>query len=250
MKKYIIAAMLLIMGMGAFAQNYKDGEGTQHLGFNIGFSEPVLREKFNKEQEKFSSTKLPGIKAGLVYETSIIKGFGMQIGLNYTFGTKLGKLQSVTGSTTAKKKEDWFTHQIEIPIDWQYKFEVAKETWLVLYTGPTVDMGLGFSKRTTNRQINPATQKLEDKVSTLNLYKQMYSEVDYDQDGIDDRYRRLNITWGVGAGFQYQRYFLRGGYDFGIYNPYNDSFNNRTDVRRNGRFDEWSIKLGIYLWNF
>jgi hypothetical protein len=57
----------------------------------------------------------------------------------------------------------------------------------------------------------------------------------------------LNVTWGVGAGFQYKRYFLRGGYDFGLMNPYKHSdFANEKHTR--GRLDQWNIRLGVYLW--
>lgn len=251
MKKYLIAAMLLILGTGAFAKDFTDGEGTQHIGLNLGFSDPILREKTYKDQEKFANVKLPGLKAGLVYETTIIKGFGMQLGLNYTFGCKLGKEKGGNSAGTSfKTRENWFIHELEIPIDWQYKFEVAKQSYLILYTGPTLEMGLGFSKNTIEKKLNPASGKIEEYTSKLNLYQQMYSTADPDNDGIDDHYRRLNVTWGVGAGFQYKQYFLRGGYDFGIYNPYSDMFNNLSDFRRKGRLDQWSLKLGIYLWNF
>ena len=66
------------------------------------------------------------------------------------------------------------------------------------------------------------------------------------EDGTNS-FQRLNITWGVGAGFQYKRYFLRGGYDFGLINPYKSAdFANGVHTR--GRFDQWSIKLGAYFW--
>ena len=64
----------------------------------------------------------------------------------------------------------------------------------------------------------------------------------------DEDLRRLNITWGVGAGFQYQRYFLRGGYDFGLFNPYKNQQFEGTDRYTRGRLDQWSVKIGMYLW--
>ena len=63
----------------------------------------------------------------------------------------------------------------------------------------------------------------------------------------DEALKRLNITWGVGAGFQYKRYFVRGSYDFGLINPYkNIDFENGNHTR--GRLDQWSVKIGAYLW--
>ena len=69
----------------------------------------------------------------------------------------------------------------------------------------------------------------------------------YKNDVPDQTFRHLNITWGLGAGFQYKRYFLRGGYDFGLLNPYkNTDFENGIHTR--GRLDQWEIKIGMYLW--
>jgi hypothetical protein len=63
----------------------------------------------------------------------------------------------------------------------------------------------------------------------------------------NEQLKRLNVTWGVGAGFQYKRYFLRGGYDFGLIVPYKSAdFVNGNHTR--GRLDQWNIKVGVYLW--
>ena len=76
---------------------------------------------------------------------------------------------------------------------------------------------------------------------------------DYTDSKMEQDYQRMNVTWGVGAGFQYERYFLRGGYDFGLMNPYKvGNFNEMgysLDRRTRGRLDQWNIRLGIYLWN-
>ena len=64
--------------------------------------------------------------------------------------------------------------------------------------------------------------------------------------------KRINVTWGLGVGFQYDRYFLRGGYDWGLINPYKATqFNvvvGEGHPRTRGRFDQWQIKLGMYFW--
>ena len=127
---------------------------------------------------------------------------------------------------------------MEIPIEWQYKFEIAQKTWLILYTGPTLQCGLAFKDKWYLRTNNESESILKE--------ENIYSE----QDMNDYTLKRLNVTWGIGAGFQYERYFLRGGYDFGLINPYKaHSFDNQ-DIHTRGRFDQWHIKLGIYLWEF
>jgi hypothetical protein len=128
---------------------------------------------------------------------------------------------------------------MEIPVDWQYKFEIAQNTWLILYTGPTLQCGLTFKDKWYIRSDNTS--------NAFTHEENLYSE----EDMADYALKRLNVTWGIGAGFQYERYFLRGGYDFGLINPYKaQSFNVSEEHRpyTRGRFDQWQIKLGMYLW--
>ena len=131
-------------------------------------------------------------------------------------------------------------NEIELFVDWQYKFEVAKETYLMLYTGPTLQCGLSLDVNHYLR--NDLTDEVE---------PNRYSA--YNTDVANEHLTRLNITWGVGAGFQYKRYFLRGGYDFGLINPYAnkefvDVLDQPTGRYTRGRLDQWSIKIGMYIW--
>jgi hypothetical protein len=128
-------------------------------------------------------------------------------------------------------------HQLEIPVDWQYKFEIADKTYLILYTGPTLQLGLSY-KQSTRTQMSPNGD-----IASVDADR-------YTQKSVF-ALKRLNVTWGVGAGFQYDRYFLRGGYDFGILNPYKEATFQVSDEYSpytRGRFDQWQIKIGMYLW--
>ena len=69
-------------------------------------------------------------------------------------------------------------------------------------------------------------------------------------------YKRWNVSWGIGAGFQYDRYYLRFTYNFGLVNPYTkDAFKEMDipydceDRLTRGRLDDWSIRLGVFLWS-
>ena len=128
-------------------------------------------------------------------------------------------------------------HQLEIPVDWQYKFEIAQNTWVILYTGPTLQCGIDFSKKNFLDIGKEVTLTGENNVFSVDDMK-------------DYALKRINVTWGVGAGFQYERYFIRGGYDFGIINPYKAQSFTGYDAYTRGRFDQWQIKLGMYLWQF
>ncbi|HCS87715.1 MAG TPA: hypothetical protein DIW30_04710 [Bacteroidales bacterium] len=241
MKKTIpVILMLCLCTLSAMAQK-------QSLGFELGYAQPVLRENPATEKKHYPNvTKLNGLKLGLVYDATLIKGFGFRLGVNYLYGGNHTKWQSESSFSTAQKvKYGNQMHSIEVPVDWQYKFEIAKETYLVLYTGPSFQYNFSFDK-TTYRKNEITGQSTEN--------KENHFKADKDQDDTPD-YRPWNLTWGLGAGFQYQNYYIRGGYDFGIINHYNDRFYNDSanpdnEYRMRGRFDQWSIKIGIYFLNF
>ena len=216
-------------------------ENKQYLGLQVGFTHPLTRLNAPTEgQEKaLQTTAYNGLKVGFVYDATIVKGFGYTIGLNYTFGanaTDWMKEIATQPSFYPQVRSRGLYHQVEIPVDWQYKFEIAQRTWLILYTGPTLQCGLVLKDKWYAR--------FDNKSDAFTLEENLYSK----EDMADYALKRLNVTWGIGAGLQYERYFLRGGYDFGIINPYKKVQFEGEDIYTRGRFDQWQIKLGIYLW--
>ncbi len=241
----VFLTMLLAVGYAASVMAVEIPK--QGFGIQIGWAQPILRlnSPTNPATSKDSlsnTIKMNGFKVGLTYDASYFAGFGSSMGINYTFGAYNGGWQSMHQNqpTTYPRKRQMFTYnEIELFVDWQYKFEVAKETYLILYTGPTLQCGL-----TLNLRVDEQNQNEWGDVNTT-YAAHRYSG--YVTDNQDNAMKRLNVTWGVGAGFQYKRYFLRGGYDFGLINPYKyRDFTNERHTR--GRFDQWNIKLGIYLW--
>ncbi len=250
--KLFIATILCAFGVEAFAQAQYNPYAVEKtpmggLGFQIGFARDLLRErKGDNESKKFPYiTNLNGFKVGAVYDATIIKGFAVSMALNYTIAGAQDKWQTENSSFTGKKVRNSYLFQsLDIPIDWQYKFEIAKETYLILYTGPTIQYNFYFQQKQQHKiDIPGQAQEWTDKIN--------HYDIDADADDKQD-YSELNLTWGIGAGFQYQRYFLRGGYDFGIYNPYKDRYFNMGNggYYNRGRLDQWSLKVGMYLWEF
>ena len=210
----------------------------EYLGVQIGYANPITRLNVGDNKNTLFPTSYHGMKIGFVYDATLWKGLGVSMGLNYTFGTNVTdwtqKVSTQQGLYPQVRSRGQY-HQLEIPVDWQYKFEIAQNTWIILYTGPTLQCGLALNDKWYIR-INKDSE-------SISKEDNLYSE----QDMADYALKRLNVTWGIGAGFQYEKYFLRGGYDFGIINPYKaQSFNNGIYTR--GRFDQWQIKLGMYLW--
>ena len=177
----------------------------------------------------------------------------MSMGLNYAISGRTTAWQkestytgTVTNTTGKELKRKNVIQTIELPIDWQYKFEVAQKTYLIVFTGPTIQYN--FYYKTTNyvKDFNPKTGTKEETQNKYNHYS-----VDLDGDDNKD-FTPFNIQWGVGLGVQYERYFIRANYDFGIYNHFRDSYydssvESLTHYNR-GRLDQWSVRVGIYFW--
>ena len=230
MKRLLVICVIVMSMANLHAQEY--------FGVQIGYANPITRLNTPKDKNTLIPTSYNGLKLGVVYDATLWKGLGVSMGLNYTFGANVTdwtqKVSTQQGLYPQVRSRGQY-HQLEIPVDWQYKFEIAQNTWIILYTGPTLQCGLALNDKWYIRLNKDSESILKE--------ENLYSE----QDMADYALKRLNVTWGIGAGFQYEKYFLRGGYDFGIINPYKaQSFNNGIYTR--GRFDQWQIKLGIYLW--
>jgi hypothetical protein len=228
-----MTSVIVMTMMTLHAQDY--------IGVQLGYARSITRLNTPENGKTLSATGYNGLKVGVVYDATIVKGFGATIGLNYTFGanaTDWMKRIHTQPTEYPQIRSRGQYHQLEIPVDWQYKFEIAQNTWLMLYTGPTLQCGLLFKDKWYARSDN--------KSNAFTHEENLYSVEDME----DYALKRLNVTWGIGAGFQYERYFLRGGYDFGLINPYKAQSFLGEDIYTRGRFDQWQIKMGMYLWEF
>lgn len=233
MKRLLVICVITMTMANIHAQEY--------FGVQIGYANPITRLNTPNNKNTLVPSSYSGIKVGAVYDATLWKGLGVTMGLNYTFAAnKTQKTSPAVGLYPQTYSRGQY-HQLEIPVDWQYKFEIAKHTWIMLYTGPTLQCGLAFNSK------NYITYDGKtDNLHPINPNDNYYSE----EDTKDKALKRLNVTWGIGAGFQYERYFLRGGYDFGLINPYKAQTFNNADIYTRGFFDQWQIKLGMYLWEF
>jgi len=242
MKKVFMTLTAVCLALSAWAVDLPK----QGLGVQVGWAQPILRinSPSNPASAKDSlgtNLALNGFKVGAVYDASFIAGFGTSIGINYTFAVSNSgwKAAGIYGNYPRSRQLITY-NELEVFVDWQYKFEVAKETYLMLYTGPTIQCGLAMNMRSDRQNDFDADI----------IYNRYSGYSDFNE---NEHFRRLNVTWGVGAGFQYKRYFIRGGYDFGLINPYAnsrfvDAADQPLDRYTRGRLDQWNVKIGMYLW--
>lgn len=245
--------LLVLLTVGALTAR---AEVTHSIGVQAGFARQLHMLNNPKISEadktKLEKTPLNGVKIGLAYETMFVKGFGLYTALNYNFTVHSSPWETTqmmpNGRPTSMYKQYDYrykaeAHTVDLNLELEYKFEIAGNTYLVLYTGPSVEWIGKYAAEDIWR--DNSTQ--EEKPSFVRV-------LGYDAADMAEYYRRWNVTWGLGAAFQYGRYFLRGGYNFGLVNPYKYStfseMGYEGDKRlTRGRLDNWSIKLGVFLWN-
>lgn len=263
MKKSLLTLFAALVSLSVLAADMP----RQGFGIQVGFAQPILRLNsssnpqaptvsggdFNKETFGLGNkTRLNGIKVGVVYDASYVKGFGSSIGINYTYASGTPGWEACTYDLyNVKEKRTWYKyHELELFADWQYKFEVAKETYIILYTGPSIQYAFALKSHMDGKlpDMNTGGYTISSIPGTE------YSHLGSNENDLpDENLKAFNVTWGVGVGFQYKRYFLRGGYDFGLINPYkNRQFDkpraDGTFISTHGRLDQWQIKIGVYLW--
>ena len=238
MKRTLTIVCCLLITASMLAQKEMGG-----FGFHIGYASPTMF--INSPTTKtIDATRMNGMKVGINYDATIIKGFGTTLGLNYTYATYHSKWANVSGSMYGEQSRYRDTYQgLELFCDWQYKFEIAGDTYLMLYTGPSIQFHLMLKEQEYVRSSDGTTS------APRTRYGYEYRDNDSFQD-----FKRLNVTWGLGAGFQYKQFFVRGGYDFGLLNPFRyDTFKAmgiHSDYWTRGRFDQWQIKIGAYIFQF
>ena len=247
----------LFIFLVAFYSSLRAADISHSVGIEFGYAQPTYRLNAPKETgsgaTSLSSTQLHGIKIGLVYDLNLIRGFGLSTAVHYTYGYHLDDWEAYPYDanghaipiTTYELKTRYDFHQIELALDLQYKFAIAKNTHNILYTGPTIQYIPSMTARDTWRTKIGGNE--------LNEHPYAYISWDYSNGEMAEYYKQYNVTWGIGAGFQYQWLYLRGGYDFGLINPYNFSnFSSLSaysqDRLTRGRLDQWQIKIGFYFW--
>lgn len=237
MKKNLVMMLMLLLASTAMIQA-QDG-----LSVQLGFASPTFRlnSPVLEDKAKLETTALNGFRVAIAYDASFYKGLGVMMGIDYTISGNHTKWESVsTYGEYPRSRTRNVLNQAEIFVDWQYKFEVAMKTYLIVYTGPTVQWNI-------NMRQTEYTQNFVGDDGT----KKIVNVLQYNNEKMQKYYQRYNVTWGVGLGFQYERYFIRGGYDFGLINPYHfDNFDKIGYPDRNtrGRLDQWQVKVGVYLW--
>jgi len=195
MKKIIVLAASLFIGVAAFAQ----------IQVGAGY---LQQANESKSGDNASTSKLNGAYVGASYNIALpIAGVSVAPGIYYSFLTGSGTLLNVSLGSLGQTATGTTTEQyINIPVLFNYGAEVGPGK-VYCYLGPTVSYALaGQYKTETSGSLGSGT-------TTTELF------------GDDSNYENLDVKASIGVGFKYNAFALNFGFDWGLLDR-----NNTDDV--------------------
>lgn len=189
----IIAASMMLVGVEAFAQ----------VSVGAGWVNSTLTTKTGDVKTNPNSN---GFYLGASYNLSIAEGFGLAPGLYYEF---LGGKNSFGGELSASSTTT--EHYLDVPVMFNYGFELAPDCKLFAFAGPTLQFGLASNVK---YKAGAADINAETKISN------------YDGD-----YGRFDCLIGGGVGFQISAIQIKVGYNYGLVNRYTGGVDNLSTHR-------------------
>ena len=184
--------------------------------------------QLNHRTQDTSAVYMHGLKIGATVDFVLPHRFSIQTGALLTF--TCGRNNQHWAPTNKEDAEDihFLQHnllqlQLSIPVRAYYSVNMWKKLNLFFYAGPQLNVGL------TNYDV----LKADVAPSTLDwLESQGIPTTPHDRYLTKELYR-TNIQFGVGGGFEWDRYRLQAGYDFGL----NNILRARTAL--NYKMNEW-----------
>lgn len=210
MKKFIVVAAALLMGLQANAQ----------LIFNGGYLHETENTSIKENDTELKGTDvLDGFYLGAKYRIGldgIAEGLSVAPGANFSF--MFGRHNSLDDKDIMDNRARMNQIALNIPVHVQYMYEFTPDFKLEAWAGPTFQLGLFDT--VVDSEDNPSL--------LFNRYKVIDpSGIFGDAIGtlINENYRnqaalnRINLLLGLGIGVEVaERVHVNVGYDFGVLN--------------------------------
>ena len=194
----LLAASLMLLGTQAFAQ----------VSVNAGYLNSTLKTKNTSDNAN-------GAYAGVSFNVPLAGGLAIAPGVYYSMITSketasIGSIISGSGTFTE--------HAINVPVYLNYGIDLARDTKVFLFGGPTLQYGLASNVK---YDANVAGISGSNTVSN------------YDS----ENFNRMNVYLGGGLGFLVGAFQITVGYDYGMMNQYKGD--NAINCHRS------NLKLGV-----
>ena len=183
--------------------------------------------QLNQRQDT-SFLYLHGLRLGATVDFNLPYHFSIQTGVlaNLTYGRDNQHWASMTAESAQVNamKHNIIQLQLTIPARAYYNIVLWKQLRMFFYAGPQLQIGLtSYDIINTEQMSTPTLQWIEQQGVTTQSYDRY----------IDHELYRANIQFGLGGGFEWDRYRLQAGYDFGLNNII------KTPILPSQKMNEW-----------
>lgn len=242
--KHLFILFALCACMCAYAQDKPKGPDLQTI--DDGFFDPTKEEKVKEDyhfgveyrlevgyvqnQQRTKNKTYPdmylhGARVGATFTFLLPQHFSMETGLLYSVAANKNDQHYAMAETTDMKQfvsNTIVEHNLVVPVRAFYVIPLWKQLNLFFYAGPQLQIGLAQTDKVKPNLSDQALIEYEKLGVPLTDYDKYASEL-----------VRANIQMGLGGGFEWDKYRLQAGYDFGLNNMV------RTKLISNQHMWEW-----------
>ena len=159
----------------------------------------------------FPQMYLHGVQVGATFDFALPKHFSLQTGLLYTlvYGRNDQHWRSMDAPSVQTEyiRHRVLEHNITIPVRAYYIIPLWKQLNMFFFTGPQLHIGLAENDYLQSHLSNGTQTWLASQGIATAPYDRMTNDL-----------VRANIQWSIGGGFEWDRYRLQSGYNFGLNN--------------------------------
>lgn len=198
----------------AFFDPTRKEKVTEEYHFGVEYRIEVGYTQGNQRTRNYTypDLYLHGARLGATFTFLLPLRFSLQTGLLYSlsYGTQEQHWRSMDQQSVQTEyiRHRILQHNLTIPVRAYYTIPLWKQLNMFFYTGPQIQFGLA--------QSDYLTTHLSEKTQAW-LVQQGIRTEPYERLSQDELYR-TNIQYGIGGGFEWDRYRLQAGYDFGLNN--------------------------------
>ncbi|MCL1868126.1 MAG: PorT family protein [Paludibacter sp.] len=224
-KTLTVFALFLTFAVNIFAQEAVKSPVT--FSYEVGYANQLRKGK------TLATLNIDGLRMGVFFKYNFTNHVFGQTGLFYEY-LHYNNTQRYAGA--ANYRQSTSANQLNLPITAGYEVPLFAKIKFFAYGGPTFRLGLSESLLT-------ATTLPTDSAGRADMIAWLKSYGLYRADGFANMYKdeqlaRLSILLSVGGGFEWNRFYLKSGYDYGLTNI--NAANKQKRTTQSG----WFIALG------
>jgi len=195
-----------------FDPTKKQAQEEYHFGVEYRIEAGYAQHEQRTRDMTYPQLFLHGARVGATFTFLLPLHFSIQTGLLYTVtcgkNEQHWRSMSIQATREEMMQHKVLEHNLTIPVRMYYTIPLWKKLNLFFYTGLQVQVGLAETDYIDASSMTDGTVNW--------LISQNIPVATYDRMK-EDRYR-TNAQWGLGGGFEWDRYRLQSGYDFGLNN--------------------------------